>query len=165
MIWERLGRRINHKYQAVNSVVFIEANLDPSDVIALLKNANESKTVFIASGSKPLSHDRRKAKCKEMIAAAKQLYVYCPVLLGIGLSCMLTEIGDDDLPQYDGLLKTDKDDRTGQSLLDYDRVHKVLSDAITEFELDPPLLFQKSEIDRTALTFYNGKEVRRRHKF
>ena len=68
MIWERLGRRINHKYQAVNSVVFIEANLDPSDVIALLKNANESKTVFIASGSKPLSHDRRKAKCKEMIA-------------------------------------------------------------------------------------------------
>jgi len=43
--------------------------------------------------------------------------------------------------------------------LNYDRVHSALDDAITEFNLDRPTLFQKSTIDRTALTFYNGREV------
>ena len=158
MVWERLGRYLRQVYQNVNSVVFVDANLSPSDV--KLTGANESKVAFIATGSKPLQHPNRLDLCQEMVTLAKELHQHLPVILSLGLNCMLKRVTDEQCAAYDGILKQDGDDREGQVLLNYDRVHSALDDAITEFNLDRPALFQKSTIDRTALTFYNGREVR-----
>ena len=157
-MWERLGRRVGDKFQYVNTVVLVEANLSPSSV--KLTGGNESKVVFIASGSKPLTHPSKLELCKEMVALAQQLHLYLPVLYGIGLSSMIKGITTQELSEYDGILKEDGDDRQGQILLNFDRVYSALQSGISRYDLEPPLVFQyKYGIDRRALTFYNGREV------
>ena len=156
MIWERLGRSVKHVYQNVNAVVFVDANLSPSDV--KLAGANESKVTFIATGSDPLQHPNRMELCKEMVTMAQELHRFLPVLLSVGLNCMLKRVTDSECASYDGILKQDGDDRESQVLLNYDRVHSALDDAITEFGLERPPLFKKPTIDRNALTYYNGRE-------
>jgi hypothetical protein len=158
MVWERLGRQIREKYQPVNAVVLVDANMSPEDI--RLEYANESKVIFIATGSTPLMHDRRLELCQEMEDLARELYSYLPVLLGMGLNTMLKRVTDAETAVYDGLLKKDRDDREAQVFLHYDRVHAALDDAITEYRLERPLLFHRNPIDRTALTFYNNREVR-----
>ena len=157
MVWESLGRNVRGKEQDVNAVVFVDANLSPEDIS--LDNANETKVTFIATGSTPLEHANRMQLCQEMEDLARELYTYLPVLLGLGLCSMFKQITDLQLEDYKGILKQEKDDREGQVLLNYDRVHTALDDAIVEYDLERPLLFQCGFIDRTALTFYNNKEV------
>ena len=156
-VWEKLGRRVRDKYQGVNAVLLVDANMSPKDIV--LKYANESKVIFVATGSTPLAHSRRMELCQEMENKARELHSYLPVLLGLGLSCMLDRITDQELPLYDGLLKRDGDDRQAQVLLHFDKTHEAVEVAIEEFNLNIPLLFQSSPIDRTALTFYNEREV------
>ena len=156
--WERLGSGTKGNYKAVNAIVYVDANLDPDGV--KLTGANASKVYFIASGSQRLKHPNRLKLCEDMIKSAKQLRTFLPVLLGLGLDCLLEKITDDDLLAYEDVMKDPDDDRFAQVLLNYDRVHSALADAITEYTLDPPLLFQTQTIDRTALTYYNGKQVK-----
>ena len=156
-VWEKLGRRVRDKYQGVNAVLLVDANLNPKDIV--LKYANESKVIFVATGSTPLRHARRMELCQEMENKARELHTYLPVLLGLGLSCMLDRITDQELALYNGLLKTDGDDRQGQVLLHFDRVHTALEIIIAELNLTRPLHFKCSPIDRTALIFYNEREV------
>ena len=158
MVWERLGRKLRGvKYQAVNAVVMIDANLSPSDIH--LDHANESKVIFLATGSQELRSDKKLQLCQEMEDLSRELYTYKPVLLGLGLSCMLKRVTDAETAVYDGLLKKDRDDRESQVFLHYDRVHAALEEAIEEYALERPLLFKRNPIDRTTLTFYNNREV------
>ena len=157
MVWERLGRTVRQTHQTVNAVVLVDANMGPEDI--RLTGANESKVVFIATGSTPLEHKNRMKLCQEMENLARELFLYLPVLLGLGLSTMLGRITDLELEAYDGSLKNDGDDREGQIFLNYDRVHSALDDAVTRYGLERPLLLQSGTIDRTALTYYNNREV------
>ena len=156
-VWEKLGRKVRDKYQGVHAVLLVDANMSPKDIA--LKYANESKVIYVATGSSPLRHARRMELCQEMENKARELHTYLPVLLGLGLSCMLDRITDQELSLYDGLLKTDGDDRQAQVLLHFDKVHNSVDEAIEVFKLTRPLSFQCSPIDRTALTFYNEREV------
>ena len=71
------------------------------------------KVKFIATGSKGLEHPRKLALCREMEQNAFKLRKYLPVILGIGITCILPKIDDDDLQNYVGILKNDYDEREG----------------------------------------------------
>ena len=157
MVWEQLGRLIRDKYQPVNAVLMIDANMSPSDI--RLDHANESKVIFLASGSTPLQHKNKLQLCQEMENLARELHTYLPVLAALGLSTMLQKVTDEETEVYDGILRTDRDDREAQVILNYDRVHEALEEAIEEHGLVKPPLLEKIPIDRTALTFYNVREV------
>ena len=157
MVWERLGRTVRQTHQGVNAVVLVDANMGPEDIH--LTGANESKVVFLATGSTPLQHKKRMELCQEMENLARELYSYLPVILGLGLNTMLKRITDSEMEAFDGVLKKDGDDREGQIFLNYDRLHSALDDAITMYGLERPLLFQTGGIDRNTLTFYNEKVI------
>ena len=157
MVWEQLGRQVRDKYQAVNAVLLIDANMSPEDI--RLDHANESKVIFLATGSSPLQHRKKLQLCQEMEDLARELYTYLPVLLGLGLNTMLKKVTDAETEVYDGILRTDRDDREAQVLLNYDRVHAAIEEAIEEYDLEKPHLFNKIPIDRTTLTFYNQRQL------
>ena len=161
MVWEQLGRQVRDKYQDVNAVLLIDANMSPEDI--RLDHANESKVIFLATGSTPLQHRNKLKLCQEMEDLARELYTFLPVLLGLGLNTMLQKVTDAETEKYDGILRTDRDDREAQVLLNYDRVHEALEEAIEEHGLEKPPLFNKILIDRTTLTFYNQREVSKKN--
>ena len=49
-----------------------------------------------------------------MEQAAQKLRTCLPVLLGLGVQCLLPPIEDDQLALYDGILKVDGDEREGE---------------------------------------------------
>jgi len=153
-LWERIGREVEKKTYTPRAVVHISANLDPGDI--KLWGANESKVKFIASGSIPLKHPRKLKLCDDMEKAARELRSYLPVLLGIGVQCVIPKIVDEQLNAYDGLTKVEDDEREGQILVNYDRVWTAIDIAIDEYKLPKPELFKKGYLDRTALTHYNN---------
>ena len=157
MVWERLGKETKQGFKYVNAPVLIEANLHPDDI--KFTTANDSKVIFIATGSTPLEHKRMMKLCKDIEDLGRELHSYLPVLIGLGLKTMLTVITDEGREAYDGILRTDGDPREGQVFINYDRVHSVLDEAITTYGFERPLLFQKHTLDRTALTFFNTREV------
>lgn len=110
-LWERIGREVEKKTYTPRAVVHISANLDPGDI--KLWGANESKVKFIASGSIPLKHPRKLKLCDDMEKAARELRSYLPVLLGIGVQCVIPKIVDEQLNAYDGLTKVEDDEREG----------------------------------------------------
>ena len=140
----------------MKAVVLVEANLSPEEL--KLGGANKSKVSIIFTGSNPLKHPKQMEICKQMITLAKKLHFYKPVLLGLGLNGMLEHITDDQLDCYEHLV-TDRDDRAGQILLNYDRIHSALDDAITQYGLVKPPLFAKGFTDRNAITFYSDRQV------
>ena len=160
MVWEGLGRTVKKVEQKVRSVMFVDANLDPDDLNLL--GANISKVVFVASGSVALKHAKRMEKCGLIISLSKKLNKYKPVLLGVALHCMLKRITDDQLDDYECIL-TDRDDRIGQVILNYDRLHGVLEEAIEKYQLVRPPLFKLNFIDRHSLVRYNQREVNQLH--
>ena len=159
MVWERLGKDTKQGHRKINAPVLIEANLSPEDI--LFKTANESKCIFIYTGSTPLKHKSMMKLCQEIEDHCRELHKYLPALLGLRLNTMIDKITDEELEIYEGILKVDGDPREGQVLLNYDRVHGVLQDAIERYKLERPLLYQCSttSIDRTTLTFYNNRMV------
>ena len=92
MVWEQLGRQVRDKYQDVNAVLLIDANMSPADI--RLDHANESKVIYLATGSSPLQHRNKLRLCQEMEDLARELYTFLPVLLGLGLSTMLKKVTD-----------------------------------------------------------------------
>ena len=158
MVWERLGKETRQGHCRINAPVLIEANLNPEDIN--FKTANESKCIFIATGSTPLQHKSMMKLCKEIEDHGRELHAYLPVLLGLGLNTMFDKITDEQLETYEGILKVDGDPREGQVLLNFDRVFRVLKEAIEEHNFEEPLLFENSApIDRSSLTFFNNREV------
>ena len=90
---------------------------------------------------------------------ARELFYYLPVIISLGLSNMMKKVTDVETRIYDGILNTDRDDRQAQVFINYDRVHGALEEAIDDYGLPKPILFQKIPIDRTALTFYSKRKV------
>ena len=74
---------------------------------------------FIASGSKALTHPKKLKLCDEMEVCAYKLRKYLPVILGLGVACILPPINDEQLEEYTGILKTDQDEREGKNLLKF----------------------------------------------
>ena len=111
-LWERMTREVDKKVCTPKNVVYISANIQPSDV--QFKDANESKVKFIASGSKPLSHDDKMKLADLMEKAATELHKYLPVILAMAIQCTLPKINDGELRSYDGILKVDRDEREGR---------------------------------------------------
>ena len=85
--------------------------MSPEDI--KLTGANSSKVKFIASGSSALKHTRKLYLCSEMEKAARELRGYLPVLLGLGVQCVIPLIVDEELEAYDGILKDESDEREG----------------------------------------------------
>ena len=89
-------------------------NIDPADIKLL--HANESKVKYLASGSKPLKSPRKLFLCNQMEKTVKKLRPYLPVLIGMGVQCILPEITDEEVQNYEGLLKFEEDEREGKML-------------------------------------------------
>ena len=64
MLWEGLGRKTKQGYKRVNGAVLIEANMDPADI--RFDAANESKCIFLYTGSTPLQHKKLMKITKEI---------------------------------------------------------------------------------------------------
>ena len=111
-LWEKIGREVDKKLYTPKAIVHISANKTPNQI--KLTGANESKVKFVASGSTPLAHPRKIKLCVEMEQAAQKLRTCLPVLLGLGVQCLLPPIEDDQLALYDGILKVDGDEREGE---------------------------------------------------
>ena len=157
MVWEQLGKETKTGYKSINAAVLIEANLSPDDI--KFTTANESKCIFIATGSSPLQHKHMLSLCQEIVDLGKELHSHLPFLCGLGLATMLQPLTDAQLEVYEGILRVDGDPREGQVLLNYDRMYFELEGAIDKYNLEKPPLYQGS-IDRTALTFFTNREVR-----
>ena len=157
MVWERLGKNTKQGRRNINAPVLIEANLSPRDIV--FKTANESKVIFLATGSTPLKHKHLMKLCQDVEDIGRELHNYLPDLYGLGLKTMLDKITDEELEIFDGVLKTDGNPREAQQYLNYDRVHYTLDNAIDTYNFERPLLFQSPTIDRTALTFFNIRTV------
>ena len=95
----------------------------------------------------------------EMEEAARKLFKYKPVLLGLGLSTMLEKITDTQRVEYNGLLRVSGDERQAQVLVDYDRLYTMIKNVAASHELDPAPLFTKGHIDRTSLTYWSSNQV------
>ena len=94
-----------------------------------------------------------------MLTLSKKLRLYKPVLLGIALRTTLIRVNDEELNNFIHIVP-DRDDRKCQTLLNYDRLHEVIEEAIEEYQLPRPGLFQHDYIDRHALTYYMNEGVR-----
>ena len=116
-LWEKIGREVDKKVYVPKAVVHISANWCPKNI--KLADANESKVKFIASGSKALTHPKKLKLCDEMEVCAYKLRKYLPVILGLGVACILPPINDEQLEEYTGILKTDQDEREGKNLLKF----------------------------------------------
>ena len=112
-LWEKIGREVDKKIFTPKAVVYISANMSPEDI--KLTGANASKVKFMASGSSPLKHPRKLYLCSEMEKAARELRGYLPVLLGLGVQCVIPLIVDEELEAYDGILKDESDEREGET--------------------------------------------------
>ena len=106
-----------------------------------------------------MNHPRQQAKTKVMEEASKSLYKYKPVLLGMALSSMLKEVSDDQIAEYETILKEPGDEREAQLIHNYDAVHGFIKEQIVEHGIEAPLLWQKGHIDRFSLLFYNQRQV------
>ena len=113
-LWERQSHVVNKRAFTPNNVVHITGNIEPAEI--KLHHANESKIKYIASGSKPLKSPRKLYLCKQMEQTVKQLRTYLPVLIGMGVQCILPEILDEEIQNYEGLLKFEEDEREGRVL-------------------------------------------------
>ena len=111
-MWEKIGREVKGKLYTPKAVVHICANQSPKDIT--LTDANESKVKFIATGSTPLSHPKKLEICRNMEKLAYKLREYLPVILGIGIDCILPPITDEELLGFVGISKTDYDEREGK---------------------------------------------------
>ena len=81
--------------------------------------------------------------------------------MSIGVATVLPKVTQDEMEELAGVLKKAGDKREGQILANYDRVYKTISAAITEYDLQKPVLFQSVEIDRTSAIYFNtNQEVR-----
>ena len=156
-VWEKLGKETKNGYKTVNAPVLIEANLSPEDI--RFTTANESKCIFIATGSTPLQHKHMMVLCQDIESLGRELYKYLPVLCGLGLATMLNKVTDEQLEVYQGLLRVDGDPRDGQFFLNFDNLHFELKEAIEKYNLEEPLLYKAYPIERSTLTIYNGSEV------
>ena len=94
-----------------------------------------------------------------MELAAKKLHKYKPVMLGLALSSMLPEVTDEQIADYDGILKVPGDDREAQIIHNFDALHGFVKEQIQLHNLDAPPLFQLGHIDRNCLLYYNKKQV------
>ena len=96
-----------------------------------------------------------------MEIAARALHRYKPVMLGLALSSMLPEVTDEQIADYEGILKEPGDDREAQLIHNFDNVHGHVKQQIAEHELDEPPLFKKGYIDRNCLLYFNKATVSR----
>ena len=94
-----------------------------------------------------------------MEAAARDLHKYKPVLLGLALSSMLEEVTDEQIADYEGILKQSGDDRQAQLLKNYDALFGYVKEQIAEHLIEEPPVFKKGHIDRRSLLYYNKKEA------
>ena len=99
--------------------------------------------------------------CGDIINLSKKLYSYKPVLLSLALCSGLSRISDELLDDYTHIVP-DRDDRKCQILLNFDRLHGMIEEAIVKYGLNRPGLFTLNYIDRNAITHYIiGEEVRK----
>ena len=76
----------------------------------------------------------------------------------MGVATVLPRVTDDEMTDFDGLLKTPGDRREGQLVANYDRVYKTLEAAIEAHSLPKPIMFQSETINRTSLLYFNTDE-------
>ena len=94
-----------------------------------------------------------------MEEAAKELHKYKPVLLGLALSSMIPEVTDEQIAEYEGLLKVSGDDRESQLIHNYDAVHGFTKEEIIKHGIVAPPLFKTGHLDRTSLLFFNDNQA------
>ena len=123
VVWEGLGRTVNKIVQKIKGVIFLNANLDPSQL--KFTGANISKVNLIATGSQALDSPDRMKLCSTIYEISKELYQYKPVLIAIALNCSLSRITDEQLNDYLHIIPN-RDDRKCQILLNYDRLHGIM---------------------------------------
>ena len=119
--------------------------------------------MFLASSETPLQHKQQKALARKILENATELHKFKPILLGLGVSSVMTEINDEALNDLAGFLKKPNDSRQGQLLFNYDNFYKYIQKMLVKFNIDPPLLFLNQEIDRTALVYYNTNKKVNKH--
>ena len=66
MVWERLGKQTNRGYRTINGPVLVEANLSPQNI--KFTTANESKCIFIYTGSSRVAHPNLMAITKARVS-------------------------------------------------------------------------------------------------
>ena len=181
--WERSSRMVSGRKQELNGIVFIDANIVPSDVLKDIDDATGTKIGFNYTGPDPLDHPDEADLVERVLRNSKEAYGFLPVLLSLGQSCVLPKITPDllqgnklGLKSYlsirvdnlnsfesvlsglDDVLKQKRDKREGQRILTYDLMFLALKAAIAQYNLPVPLVFQSSHIDRTSMTYFNTCE-------
>ena len=78
--------------------------------------------------------------------------------MGLALCCCFTGVTDEKLDEYEVILG-DRDDRLGQGLYDYDRLHACCEEAIVSYNLNRPQLFKLEFVDRYALLHHVTDKV------
>jgi hypothetical protein len=103
-----------------------------------------------------LEHEDQMELIQRILKNAVLLYKYLPIFLGLGMSCILPRITDAELRDLHGVLNRAGDDRQGQLIRNFDRFFLSIHRLIVKYDLDPPLVFETGDVDRTALLHYSS---------
>ena len=83
-------------------------------------------------------------------------FQYLPVLMYVAVEYCIPKVSEKEMEDLAEDLKKPGDKRDGQVLAIYDRVFQLIKRKIEEFDLKVPVLFQSEEVNRLALTYFNG---------
>lgn len=163
-LWERSGtsNAAGNKDLRPTSIIHIDANVVPQDILKHLRQPLHDKLYFIYTGHIPMEHDEEMDIIDEMLDDSLKLYEYKPVMLAMGVATLLQRISRAELAELSEVLQNPNDKRAGQVIFSYDNIYKYCKDVIKSLGLvdDIPALFDSEDIDRTALIWFNKKQAR-----
>ena len=88
-IWEQGVKRVKGQELRLNGVMFLDANILPSDLENNMDDATMSKLGLNYSGKYPLDHWNEGQLIERMLRKSRELFKFLPVLLSLGNATVL----------------------------------------------------------------------------
>ena len=76
----------------------------------------------------------------------------------MGIETLLPKVTNAEMEVLDSVLKRPGDKREGQLLANYDRVYMFMKDVAITHNIPLPPLFEKDDIDRTCMIYFNTNQ-------
>ena len=156
--WEGSCKRVKGKEYNPVGMVFIDANILPSQVLKHLDEATADKLGFNYTGPHEFDHLDEITLVENILENSKELFKYLPVLLLIGVECVLQKCTPSQVAELESVLKKKGSLREGQRIVTYDLTRQFIRDAFIHFSLPLPMAFRHESSNRTSLIYFNTSE-------
>ena len=90
--WEGSSNRVRGKMSKPVGVVFMDANIFPSDVSKDMDGPTFTKIGFNYTGPDSLAHDQESELVENVLRKSKDVFQFLPVMLSLGVSTVLPKV-------------------------------------------------------------------------